>query len=238
MFLSRGSLTLHGEFGEFAEAEHLYARATAILERTLGPEHPQVASAFSNWAWLLGQLVRVLAFSCKYLVRLSSFNNTLYLLRSQPTLEGRNFLTRHVIQGESVVPTGACDRREGVRPRPPASGYRGQQPDGGVERLCRLALSNLSRVDPCMPVRVQERYAEADPLFVRAIEIGEKAHGPDHPKLATSLNNQAWLLKAQVRILQAKFEGSKRIAETKYLCSMDDQDFRWTTLKLQPILTI
>ncbi|CBN74654.1 kinesin light chain-like protein [Ectocarpus siliculosus] len=38
---------------------------------------------------------------------------------------------------------------------------------------------------------------EADPLYLRAIEVGEKKLGPDHPDLATWLNNQAVLLRKQ-----------------------------------------
>ncbi|CAN0601310.1 unnamed protein product, partial [Ectocarpus sp. 12 AP-2014] len=37
----------------------------------------------------------------------------------------------------------------------------------------------------------QGKYDEADPLYLRAIEIGEKTLGPDHPDLATRLNNRA-----------------------------------------------
>ncbi|CAN0458451.1 unnamed protein product, partial [Scytosiphon promiscuus] len=33
------------------------------------------------------------------------------------------------------------------------------------------------------------KYDEADPLYLRAIEIEEKTLGPDHPSVATSLNN-------------------------------------------------
>ncbi|CAM9170840.1 unnamed protein product, partial [Ectocarpus sp. 8 AP-2014] len=37
------------------------------------------------------------------------------------------------------------------------------------------------------------KYDEADPLYLRAIEIGEKTLGPDHPALATRLNNRGLL---------------------------------------------
>ena len=37
------------------------------------------------------------------------------------------------------------------------------------------------------------RYAEAEPLYERALAIREKALGPDHPDVATSLNNLAVL---------------------------------------------
>ncbi|CAN0605635.1 unnamed protein product, partial [Ectocarpus sp. 12 AP-2014] len=39
----------------------------------------------------------------------------------------------------------------------------------------------------------QGKYDEADPLYLRAVDIGEKTSGPDHPDLATPLNNRAWL---------------------------------------------
>ena len=45
----------------------------------------------------------------------------------------------------------------------------------------------------------QGKLDEADRLYLRCIEIQEKALGPDHPEVAASLNNRAGLLQAQVR---------------------------------------
>ena len=39
----------------------------------------------------------------------------------------------------------------------------------------------------------QGKYAEAEPLYQRALEIREKALGPEHPDVALSLNNLAML---------------------------------------------
>ena len=39
--------------GKYAEAEPLYQRALAILEKVLGPDHPDVAAVLSNYADLL-----------------------------------------------------------------------------------------------------------------------------------------------------------------------------------------
>ena len=50
------------------------------------------------------------------------------------------------------------------------------------------------------------KYDKADPLYLRAIEIGEKTLGPDHPDLATRLNNRAELLRAQVRAFRFLLE--------------------------------
>ncbi|MEL6338224.1 MAG: tetratricopeptide repeat protein [Pseudomonadota bacterium] len=47
----------------------------------------------------------------------------------------------------------------------------------------------------------QGNYDEAKPLYERAIAIGEKALGAEHPDLATWLNNLAHLLEAQVCVV-------------------------------------
>ncbi|CAN0413880.1 unnamed protein product, partial [Laminaria digitata] len=41
---------------------------------------------------------------------------------------------------------------------------------------------------------MQGKYAEAEPLYARCQAIEEKALGPEHPSLATTLNNRAGLL--------------------------------------------
>ncbi len=50
----------------------------------------------------------------------------------------------------------------------------------------------------------QARYAEAEPLYLRAIEIGEKTLGPEHPHLTTYLNNLAELYRDQGKYEQAE----------------------------------
>ncbi len=48
------------------------------------------------------------------------------------------------------------------------------------------------------------RYAEAEPLFLKALAIREQVLDPDHPATALSLNNLAWLLLAQGRFGEAE----------------------------------
>ena len=48
------------------------------------------------------------------------------------------------------------------------------------------------------------RYAEAEPLYRRALEIDERSYGPDHPDVAIDLNNLAQLLKATNRLADAE----------------------------------
>ncbi len=44
--------------GRYAEAEPLYQRSLAIVEKALGPEHPHVATALENYAALLRETER------------------------------------------------------------------------------------------------------------------------------------------------------------------------------------
>jgi hypothetical protein len=47
-------------------------------------------------------------------------------------------------------------------------------------------------------------YAKAEPLFRRSLAILEKALGPDHPSVATSLENLAALYRATKRDTEAE----------------------------------
>jgi tetratricopeptide (TPR) repeat protein len=47
-------------------------------------------------------------------------------------------------------------------------------------------------------------YAEAEPLYRRALAINEKSYGADHPNVATDLNNLAALLRATNRLSEAE----------------------------------
>lgn len=49
---------------------------------------------------------------------------------------------------------------------------------------------------PCVPL-TQGRYADADPLYIRAIKIWEAEFGPEHPNVAAALSNRAGLLQSQ-----------------------------------------
>ncbi|CAB1104153.1 unnamed protein product [Ectocarpus sp. CCAP 1310/34] len=50
------------------------------------------------------------------------------------------------------------------------------------------------------PITLQGKYAEADPLILRAMDIGKSPLGPDHPDLALWLGNRACLLGQQEAI--------------------------------------
>jgi tetratricopeptide (TPR) repeat protein len=63
----------------------------------------------------------------------------------------------------------------------------------------------------------QGQYAQAQPLYTRALAIREKALGPDHPAVATSLENYAALLRAIQRDTEAeKLEARAQAIRAKH----------------------
>ena len=48
---------------------------------------------------------------------------------------------------------------------------------------------------------LQGKYAEAESLCLRVIDKEETRLGPDHPSIASQLNNLASVLEAQVRVV-------------------------------------
>ncbi|CAN0536381.1 unnamed protein product [Ectocarpus sp. 12 AP-2014] len=62
---------------------------------------------------------------------------------------------------------------------------------------------------------LQGKYAEVYPLYVRATDILETAFDPDHPQVASSLNNRAVVLADQGKLAEAEalYERAYRIRE-------------------------
>jgi tetratricopeptide (TPR) repeat protein len=62
------------------------------------------------------------------------------------------------------------------------------------------------------------QYEEAEPLYQRAIAIDEKALGPEHPGLATDLNNLALLYRSQGKYAEAEplYQRALAIYEQKF----------------------
>lgn len=62
---------------------------------------------------------------------------------------------------------------------------------------CRMFSRSVYLTYDC-PFQMQAKYGEAEPLYERSQAIREKALGPEHPDVASSLYNRAVLLSHQV----------------------------------------
>src|SRR5947207_12692806 len=68
---------------------------------------------------------------------------------------------------------------------------------------CSSSLRNSSYFSG-IPYNAQGKYAKAEPLYRRALEIYEQQLGPIHPYTAQSLNNLAYLYNAQGKYAEAE----------------------------------
>ena len=169
----------------------MYKRSLAIWEKALGPEHLHVGMSLNNLAELYqaaGPLsprpsrlykrslaIREKALGPEHPDVGTSLNNLAVLYDDQ----GR------YAEAEPLYKTQPRHPREGAGARAPGRGQpRSTTWPGYIAR--------------------QGRYAEAEPLYKRSLAIGEKALGPEHPHVSTSLNNLAELYLAQGRYAEAE----------------------------------
>jgi tetratricopeptide (TPR) repeat protein len=80
------------------------------------------------------------------------------------------------------------------------------------------------------------QFRAAEPLYRRALAIAEASYGPDHPTVATGLNNLAGLLRATNRLDEAAplFRRALAIAEASY--GPDHHDVAWALNNLAVLL--
>ena len=210
--------------GEYGAAEPLYTRALAIREKTLGPDHPDVAKSLNNLAILYSEqerygdaeplLTRALAIVEKALgpdhpAVAQSLNDLAGLYDAQGRYQEAEPLLRGALAiWEKALGPDHADVAQSLTNL--SAVYEAQGRYGEAEPLYKRALAIQEKaLGPDHPdvaftlnglaglYDAQGRYAEAEPLYTRALAIHEKALGPDHPNLATSLNNLAGLYDAQ-----------------------------------------
>jgi tetratricopeptide (TPR) repeat protein/CHAT domain-containing protein len=168
--------------GRFAEAVPLAVKVLASLEKSLGPEHPEVAV---------------------------SLNNLAELYRAQGEYgRAESHQRRALAIWEKAL--GPDHPNVAVSLSNLAAVYQAEGQYGRAEPLLRRALviweKTLGPEDPRLAVSLnnlavlfvaQAKYRDAEPLHRRAVAILEKALGPDHERVAVSLNNLAQLYSAQ-----------------------------------------
>lgn len=87
---------------------------------------------------------------------------------------------------------------------------RHRQADDALEHATAIRLKNTRRAGRAL--EAEQKYAEAESLFRDALEISERAYGPDHRETATCLDNLATCLRKQGRYVDAVTACSKGLA--------------------------
>lgn len=174
--------------GNYQESEKFLKRALELREKSLSPEHPDVAQSLNNLAGL-------------------------YMEQGKYG-EAETLFQRALAIREKVLGPENPDVAQSLNNL--ASLYHDQGKYGEAEPLYKRALAiDEKALGPEHPdvagrlnnlaslYREQGRYNEAEPLCKRALAIFEKALGPEHPNVATCLKNYAALLKKMGRGAEA-----------------------------------
>jgi CHAT domain-containing protein/Tfp pilus assembly protein PilF len=205
---------------KYDEAIPLFERVLGIRERTLGPDHPDVADALNSLGVLYyykGDYVRAeplcqraltireKALGPEHLDVAASLNNLALLCIDRGNYAKAELLCRRAL----------TIKERALGPEHPelatyihnlALFYHNQGNYAKAEQLYERALAirekalGLEHRDVAQTLnnlaniyRDRGNYAKAAPLYGRALTIREKALGPGHPDVAQSLNNLAML---------------------------------------------
>ncbi|CAB1104154.1 unnamed protein product [Ectocarpus sp. CCAP 1310/34] len=182
--------------GKYAEADTLSLLAIEIVENMLGPDHPHLAPCLGIRAVLLQEQ--------------GSFAEAGPL-----TLRAIKIGEKTLGPGHPDVAGWLSDRADLWRAELRAISAYQENPQ---RRSCRtgrdlflsVVVGSLFSAQLVMitllsssSVMFQCKYAEADALYHRSIEIGETTLAPDHPDLGSWLSNRAFVLRAQWNIPEA-----------------------------------
>ena len=220
---------VYGDMGRDAEAEPLYKRALAIMEKSAGLDSADIAPELNNLAALYERQLRYAEAEPLFKRALAirekalganhpdvgqSLNNlaTLYERQdrhadSEPLFKRALAIYQKIPGAEPAVATllnnlGQVTKAEGR--------YADAEPAIKQSLAIREKVLGHDHVDVARSLnnladlyQRQARYADAEPIYKRALDIRERTVGPDHPDTAASVNNLASLYQAEGRTADA-----------------------------------
>jgi CHAT domain-containing protein/Tfp pilus assembly protein PilF len=180
---------LYGEVGRDAEAEPMFKRAIAIMEKVVGLEAVDMAIELNNLAALYQ--------------------------RQQRYAEAEPLFKRALALSERSLPPNHPDIGRALNNL--ATNYEKQDRHAESEPLMRRALALYEKAagleSPAVAivldnlgqiVKADGRFDEAEPIIKRSLAIREKVLGHDHIDVARSLNNLADLYQRERRFADAE----------------------------------
>ncbi len=173
-----GSLYL--DMGKYDLAEARYQRALQIREKILGPEHPDVGDSLNN-------LAVTYADQGNYGLVEPLYKRALEIYRKHPGDRGGALLTAL----NNLARLYAGNRRQAL-----------DLLDEGMQIAAHLRPEDDLDLAMLLNTRAAlysswGRYLEAEPLYQRALRMTEKILGPEHPDVATALENLGFLYWAE-----------------------------------------
>lgn len=221
---------LYGEVGRDAEAEPMFKRAIAIMEKAVGVDSVDIAPLLNNLGALYQRQLRYADAEPLFKRALALRERSLspghpdvgQALNNLATLYERQ--DRHA-DSEPLFRRALAIYEKAAGPENPAVAtilnnlgqvYKLAGREADAEPLIRRSLAiREKRFGPAHPdvarslnnladlYQRESRYADAEPLFKRALAIREAAVGPEHPDTVASVNNLAALYQAEGRTADA-----------------------------------
>lgn len=164
--------------GKYAEAIPLEHRLLAIAEKTVGPDHPGVATVLNQLALLYESMGDYAKAEPLYRRALAIDEKALGPDDPKVAAVLNNWAVLYQTMGDLTKAEPLFRRALGIKEKELGPDHPDVAP----------MLGNLAVL-----YRAMGAYAKAEPLSLRALAISEKALGPVHPQVATSLNNLAEL---------------------------------------------
>jgi tetratricopeptide (TPR) repeat protein len=184
-------------FRSYAEAELLCERALAIREKTLGPDHPDVAHSLNNLADLYRKQGKYAEAEPLYNRALAIREKTLGLDHPDVASSLNKLAIVYWYQGKYAEAEPLYKRSLAIREKTLSPEH---------PRVA-ASLGNLALL-----YHLQGKYAEAEPLYRRSLVITEKSRGPEHTDVAQVLNNLAALCKDQSKYAEAEALNRRSLA--------------------------
>ncbi|PDV97761.1 tetratricopeptide repeat-containing protein [Candidatus Chloroploca asiatica] len=174
--------------GSYALAQPYAARALAIRERVLGPDHPDTAASLGNLAYLYRAQGNDDAARPRYERALDICERVLGPEHPDTATSLNNLASLHQAQGNDDAARPLLERALDIRERMLGP----EHPDTAT------SLNNLAYLH-----QTQGNYDAARPRYERALAIRERVLGITHPQTNSSLINLAKLYQMQGGLTQA-----------------------------------
>jgi tetratricopeptide (TPR) repeat protein len=245
--------------GKYAEAIPLAQQLLAIREKTLGPNHPDVASALNNLAALYEEQSLYEKAEPLYKQALvirektlrpddpdvaHSLNTLADLYNEQGRYAEASPLYKRVLAiAEKKFSPDGPEVASALTNLALLYQNQGQYPEAVplFERVLAITEKALGFDHPDVAVvltrlanlyAAEDHYNEAEPLLKRSLAIREKTKGPDHPGVANALNDLALLYYKQGRFDEAEALYKRELAIEEKLLGPDDPDVAAVLQKL------
>jgi len=180
---------LYGDVGRDADAEPLYMRALAIMEKTVGVDSVEIAPDLNNLAALYQRQLR--------------FAEAEPLFKRALALSEKQLPANHPDIGRALNNLATCYEKQDRHAESEALTRRAlaiyEKVAGPESPPVATLLNNLGQI-----VKVEGRMVEAEPLIKRSLAIREKVLGVGHPDVARSLNNLGDLYQRENRFAEAE----------------------------------